>query len=99
VAPVPYLSLLGQSVSSDSLGWWRLDGQLTNSGQAPARHVIVLVRFFDASQSLVTTRPAIVQPTYAEPGQVLPFSLTWPPDPRIVTLTLWPDWVDPAPDP
>ncbi len=89
---IPLIVLLSRSLEADIAGWWRLDGQLANVGQAPARDVAVVVRFYDAAGLLLDTRAAVVGPQALLPGKQGHYGLIWPPDPRIARVTVQPTW-------
>lgn len=88
----PRIELLSRSLDSDIAGWWRLDGRLANAGAAPARHVTVIVRFYDAMGLLLDTRQAVVAPEALLAGSTGHYGLIWPPDPRLALITLQPAW-------
>lgn len=90
--PLPLIELLSRSLEADIAGWWRLDGRLANVGGAAARDVSVVVRFYDAAGVLLDTRLAVVGPQALLPGKTGHYGLIWPPDPRIMLVTLEPTW-------
>lgn len=92
VPNVPLIELLSRSLEPDIAGWWRLDGRLANVGGAAARHVSVIVRFYDATGVLLDTRQAVVAPQSLLAGNSGHYGLIWAPDPRIVLVTVQPTW-------
>lgn len=91
-APLARIDILSRLLQQDLASWWRLDGRLTNSGNATAQDVRVTVRFYDVAGVLLNTKEAIVAPEVLTPGTEGHYGLLWPPDPRIAHVTLQPSW-------
>lgn len=89
----PEVQLRSRELTRELDGWWRLEGRLANAGERPASAVGLTVRFYDPWGVLVDTREALMSPDLLEAGQEGCFSLTWPPDREVATLTLQPHWV------
>lgn len=89
----PQVVIRSRELTRELDGWWRLEGRLANAGELPAQEVGLTARFYDQWGVLVDTRDALLTPDLLEPGQEGRFTVTWPPDRKVDSVTLQPRWV------
>ena len=89
----PEVVIRSRELTRELDGWWRLEGRLANVGELPAHELGLTLRLYDAWGVLVDTREAVLTPDLLESGQEGRFSVTWPPEHKVESVTLQPRWV------